>query len=281
MIRLPTMLLSALLLWSLNPAVGHAVTYPTLVGHRGVGNPWTVELGIPEESIPAIKWAASHHADVVEGDVSITSDNKMVMMHDETIDRTTNRTGKVRERSLSYITDAWLELPVDRDGNGNYDNTSYHPPSLNYWLNTAKSTGKLVFLELKGSGWSKERVKEYVAVVNSKGMKDRVITAGNETKLSYFRSITGGGKRSWSVGNYPGVDKIRSVVGSSGYATISLADAEANPTYVKHLQTNGIRVFLWTLDNESHYRRAIVFGAYGWMCDNTNDAWKWLQENGA
>lgn len=272
------MLLSALLLWSLNPALGHAATYPTLVGHRGVGNPWTVELGIPEESIPAIKWAASHHADVVEGDVSITSDNKMVMMHDETIDRTTNRTGKVRERSLSYITNAWLELPVDRDGNGNDDNTPYHPPSLNYWLNTARDTGKLVFLELKGSGWSRDRVREYVALVNSKGMKDRVITAGNVTKLGYFKALQPTGKRSWSVGHYPSASEVKSV---AQYGTIGLSAAEANPDYVKYLQSNGVKVFIWTLDNPDHYKRALVFGAYGWMCDNTDDAWKWLQENGA
>jgi glycerophosphoryl diester phosphodiesterase len=278
MIRLLTMLLSALLMWSLNPALGHAVTYPTLVGHRGIGNPWTVELGIPEESIPAIKWAAAHHGDVVEGDVSITSDNKMVMMHDETIDRTTNRTGKVRERSLSYITSAYLELPIDRDGNGNYDNTPYHPPSLNYWLNTARDTGKLVFLELKGSGWSRDRVKEYVALVNSKGMKDRVITAGNVTKLGYFKALQPTGKRSWSVGHYPSASEVKSV---AQYGTIELSAAEAKPDYVKYLQSNGVNVFIWTLDNSDHYKRALVFGAYGWMCDNTDDAWKWLQENGA
>jgi glycerophosphoryl diester phosphodiesterase len=103
------------------------VVYPTLVGHRGVGNPWTIELGIPEESIPAIQWAAQHHANVVEGDASVTSDGKMVMMHDETIDRTTNRRGKVRECTLAYITGARLEIPVDRNNNEDFDDTPYHP----------------------------------------------------------------------------------------------------------------------------------------------------------
>ena len=68
---------------------------PILAGHRGIGNPWTVTLKIPEESIPAIEYAAAHHADIVEGDTQITRDGKMVMMHDDSIDRTTSRTGLV------------------------------------------------------------------------------------------------------------------------------------------------------------------------------------------
>ncbi|HJV14767.1 MAG TPA: glycerophosphodiester phosphodiesterase family protein [Propionibacteriaceae bacterium] len=256
----------------------HAVTYPTLVGHRGVGDPWTVELGIPEQSIPAIQWAAQNHADIVEGDISVTRDSKMVMMHDVTIDRTTNRTGRVRDRDLSYITGAWLEIPVDKDGNGNFDNTSYHPPSFRSWLKAAKATGKLVFVELKGDGWTKSQVKRYVDEVAAQGMKSKVITAGGETRLSYFRSYSSGA-RSWSVGHFPSTTKVKSVAGASGYATISLAIAEDNIEYVQRLQAAGIKVLVYTLDNAYHYKRALPVGAYGWMCDNTADAHAWLNQH--
>jgi glycerophosphoryl diester phosphodiesterase len=260
----------------------HAVTYPTLVGHRGVGDPWTAQLGIPENSVPAIKWAAAHHADIVEGDVQQTRDGKMVMMHDETIDRTTNRTGRVIDRDLSYITAAWLEIPRDSNNNGDPDNTAYHPPSFHYWLDVAKDTNKLVFVELKNSAeWSKADVKRYVDELDRQGMRSRVITAGSETKLAYFRDITGGGKRSWNVDSRPSVTKIKSVVGSNGYVTMRLITGEADPSYVAKLQSSGLKVLLWTLDREDHYRRALPIGAYGWMCDNTDDAFKWLEAHGA
>jgi len=56
---------------------------------------------------------------------------------------------------------AWLELPVDLNGNGDPDNTPYHPPSLNQALdflkpkvNTVVGNPILISLETKGAGWS-------------------------------------------------------------------------------------------------------------------------------
>jgi glycerophosphoryl diester phosphodiesterase len=257
----------------------HAVTNPpSLIGHRGIGDPWTVELNIPEQSIPAIEWAAANHADIVEGDVQVTRNGGMVMMHDATLDRTTNRTGRVIDRDTSYITAAYLELPVDRDGNGNDDNTSFHPPTFQQWLAACKkATGKLCFVELKESEhWSRTMVKAYVAEIDRQAMRSRVITAGSETRLSYFSSYSSGA-RSWSVAHKPSTDKLKSVVGPTGYFTLSLVNAEADPAYVTNLQSAGLKGLVYTLDNPGHYARALPLGFYGWMCDNTGDAWGWLQ----
>ena len=176
--RFLMVLLAGLLLLGFNTPQSHAVTYPTLVGHRGVGDPWTARLRIPEQSIPAIQWAAAHHTDVVEGDVRVSGPDSsghrvLYMMHDDTLDRTTNGTGGSYTRSWSYISQRWLEIPVDRNGNGDPDNTSYHPPSFVKWLAAAKATGKLVFVELKGEGWTKSLVNRYVDVVTAQGMKTR------------------------------------------------------------------------------------------------------------
>jgi hypothetical protein len=100
------------------------------------------------------------------------------------------------------------------------------------WLAAAKATRKLVFVQLKGEGWTKSLVRRYVAVVTAQGMQAKVITAGSETNLSYFRSYSSG-SRSLAVGHYPSASKAKSV---ASYATISLANAEANPDYVKTLQ---------------------------------------------
>jgi glycerophosphoryl diester phosphodiesterase len=263
----------------------HAAVFPSLIGHRGVGDPWTAELGIPEQSIPAIQWAAAHHADIVEGDAQVSgpdsSGNRtMYMMHDKTLDRTTNGTGGSNTRPWSYISARWLEVPIDKNGNGDPDNTDQHPPSFRSWLAAAKATGKLVFVELKGPYWTKTQVKKYVDEIARQGMQSKVITAGGETKLSYFKSYSSGA-RSWSVGHIPSTTKVKSVAGSTGYATIELSVAEKNATYVTNLQTAGIKVLVYTLDKPSHYARALPLGAKGWMCDNTDDAWKWLQANGA
>lgn len=256
--------------------------YPVLVGHRGIGDPWTAKLKIPEESVPAIEWAAKHHANILEGDAQVSgpdaSGNRvMYMMHDDHLDRTTNGDGGSNARPWTYIRDLRLELPVDADGNKNPDNTPYHPPSLRTWLAAAKETGKRVFCELKGP-WSEANIKKYADELREQNMTSRVITASGETRLSYFRKYSIGA-RSWSVGHLPSVNEVLNVVGGGGYATVSLPVAEQAPGYVRSLQDRGIKVFVYTLDGPKHYGRAAVLGAYGWFCDNTNDAWSWLEEN--
>jgi glycerophosphoryl diester phosphodiesterase len=285
LLRTTAALVAAAVMTSLMQLGAHAATYPSLIGHRGVGDPWTGRLGIPEQSVPAIQWAAAHHADIVEGDVQVSGPDSagrrtMYMMHDTTLDRTTNGTGDSNTRSWSYISARWLELPVDSNGNGDPDNTSYHPPSFRSWLRAAKATGKLVFVQFRGNYWTKAQVKRYVDEVAAQGMTSRVITAGSETRLSYFRTYSTG-KRSFAASELPSLTKVKSVVGSTGYATMALSVAEKNRAYIRALQSEGIKVLVWTLEDEGHYARALPLGADGWMCNSTQDAWEWLEKNGA
>jgi glycerophosphoryl diester phosphodiesterase len=259
------------------------VTYPTLVGHRGVGDPWAAQLGIPEESIPAIEWAAAHHADVLEGDVQSSGDGVQYMMHDATLDRTTSGTGSSTGRSWSYIKSKYLELPIDTNGNGDPDNTKWHPPSFSAWLAAAKATGKICFVELKnGPMWDSAEVRKFWSEVKRQGMTGRVIVAGSESDLATVKGA-GATKRSMALDPTTPASstKIKSVVGSGGYVTLRLTEAEAYPDYVRKLNADGFKVFLWTLTRDEHYARALPFGVYGWMTNNTDDAWTWLQNHGA
>ena len=110
-----------------------------LVAHRGVGTSTQVKYNLVEGSLPAFKWAADNGAPIVDFDAQVTSDNQLVVMHDETLNRTTNCTGEVRKRTLAYIKKCWMELPIDRNGNGDPDNTDYHPPSVSQALDALKN----------------------------------------------------------------------------------------------------------------------------------------------
>lgn len=67
------------------------------VAHRGVSSI------APENSIPAFILACELGYWGIETDVCMTSDNEWVIMHDETVDRTTNGIGKVSELTLTQI----------------------------------------------------------------------------------------------------------------------------------------------------------------------------------
>lgn len=68
-----------------------------IVAHRGGAS-----LG-PENSLACYKKGIEARADMIEIDIHLTKDKNIVICHDETIDRTTNGTGKIRTLTLSEI----------------------------------------------------------------------------------------------------------------------------------------------------------------------------------
>lgn len=57
----------------------------------------------PENTIPAFRAAVEAGAHMIEFDVWLTADNQMVVIHDPTVDRTTNGKGKVSDLTFSEI----------------------------------------------------------------------------------------------------------------------------------------------------------------------------------
>lgn len=60
-----------------------------VTAHRGL------HVDVPENSIASIQQTIENNIDIIEVDVRISKDGIPVLMHDETVDRTTNRTGPV------------------------------------------------------------------------------------------------------------------------------------------------------------------------------------------
>lgn len=57
----------------------------------------------PENTIPAFKEAIRLGAQMIEFDVQLTKDGALVLMHDATVDRTTNGKGKVADLTLAEL----------------------------------------------------------------------------------------------------------------------------------------------------------------------------------
>jgi glycerophosphoryl diester phosphodiesterase len=70
---------------------------PLLGGHRG--NP----AQHPENTLASFRSALELGVDVVECDVHLSADRELVVIHDHTLERTTNGTGLVGERTLAEL----------------------------------------------------------------------------------------------------------------------------------------------------------------------------------
>ena len=68
-----------------------------VAAHRG----WCAAY--PENTMLAFKKAIEVGVDQIETDVRITADGELVCIHDATVDRTTNGTGKVCEKTLAEL----------------------------------------------------------------------------------------------------------------------------------------------------------------------------------
>ena len=60
-------------------------------------------VAIPENTIPAILSAIAIGCDYVELDVRTTADGHLVVLHDSSVDRTTDGTGKLKELTLAQV----------------------------------------------------------------------------------------------------------------------------------------------------------------------------------
>lgn len=68
-----------------------------VIAHRGGGGEW------PGETVFAFERAEAAGADVLEMDVHSTRDGALVLMHDSTVDQTTEGTGRINDLTLGQI----------------------------------------------------------------------------------------------------------------------------------------------------------------------------------
>lgn len=112
---------------------------PLSVAHRGHS------IAYPENTLEAYRKAIELGVEMVECDVNITRDGKLVMMHDPTLDRTTNGSGPVSAAT-------WEEIQrLDDGGKFKPEFAGARIPSTEETLLLYKETGTLSCFEVKGA----------------------------------------------------------------------------------------------------------------------------------
>jgi glycerophosphoryl diester phosphodiesterase len=70
---------------------------PLSIAHRGHS------IAAPENTLDAYRRAIELGIDMIECDVNLTRDGELVMIHDWTVDRTTDGTGRVADLTLAEV----------------------------------------------------------------------------------------------------------------------------------------------------------------------------------
>lgn len=105
--------------------------YPVVSAHRGGPT-----VGFPENCTATFENAIQYNPAIIETDIALTKDSVLVMMHDNTLDRTTTGTGNINEYTYEELQALFLE---DNEGN----RTPYKIETLDEVLQWGK--GKVVY----------------------------------------------------------------------------------------------------------------------------------------
>lgn len=239
-----------------------------VVAHRG---DWRSN---PENSVRAIESAIAMGVDVVEIDLKKTKDGVLILMHDETIDRTTSGHGKPADYT-------WAELQKLTLKNEHGGPTRQHIPTFEDCMNTAK--GRVMINIDKGYDYYKDAYDVLVktgtvdhAIIKSYKTYEEVkaengaLLGGN---LAYMPIINmGKANAQTSIQAYE--TNLRPVAYELNFSTDS---ALVKSNYQTISQT-GSKLWLnslWASQDAGHDdERSVEEG-------QPNDGWGWLIDHGA
>ena len=282
-------------------------------GLRGLGAPETVESGAwrrganegpliiahggglrhaPGNTFAALMRAAATGVDVLEFDVQLSADDQLVLMHDLTVDRTTNGTGLVRSLSSAQLqTLNAAALFVGPAGEAHAPEPI--PTLTGVFEHFAPSPLRFV-IELKNPGAEGVLAAERLAeALRRFDLENRVIVCSfHEETLVAFREASGGAVlTSGSPGEIARV-MLLPALGLAGGAfdpapvAVLQIPVSAGPLdldgagFIRRAQALGQAVQYWTINDLATMERLALAGADGIMTDDVPALRTVLEEQG-
>jgi glycerophosphoryl diester phosphodiesterase len=238
---------------------------PMLVAHRG-----GAKLA-PENTVVAFRQARDRwRADMLEMDVRLTRDGRLVVIHDPTVDRTTDGTGLVADLELEEIQalDAGYRF-TDPDGGHPYRGQGVRVPTLEEVLVTF--TDVWINVECKAP----ETARPLASLVTRLGAEERVLIASESERA---RRGAAGYPGPWGASLPQGLLFwiLHRLPGGSPYTPAAdiLQVPErwkglrvVTPRFIREAQRLNIPVQVWTVDEEADMQRLLDWGVDGIQTD--------------
>lgn len=216
------------------------------IAHRGASS------YAPENTFAAFDLAIEMGARHLELDVHFSSDGHLVVIHDDTVDRTTDGSGPVTSRSLAALTaldaGAWFDPRFKGE----------RIPTLGavlerYW-------GAHLHVELKGH--SAGLAQRAVDMIRSSGIATNVtITSFQKAKLEETRAYAPELPTGWLVGEVS--DAVVAQARALGLTQLCPRAGAVTPELVSRLHAEGLVVRAWGVATEDLMRRVVTAGADG------------------
>jgi glycerophosphoryl diester phosphodiesterase len=227
-----------------------------LLGHRGA------RALAPENTLPSFALAMERGADGVELDVYLSKDKILVINHDDTVNRTTDGKGNVFEKTVA-------ELQKLNAAKG-WPNQGVTIPTLVQLLDSM-SAGSVVNVELKGEGlYTREELADTVLTEIAPYRKKLfIILSGFDSKLLEIvrkkddKVTIGLLFHENGLRNAPALKRMKTIRPDS----IHIPASYATPKVVKNAHEKGIRVMIWTVNDQAQADQLFALGVDGVFSD--------------
>lgn len=223
-----------------------------IIAHRGFS------AIAPENTLAAFSAAIQHQADSIEFDVQLSKSGVPVIIHDATVNRTTNGRGKVRNKTLDQLkaldAGSWFSPQFKGEP----------IPTLAEALNALKDIRAFIYPEVKSSRyWSESDIDKFVRSLIETGWEDRCIVACfNHNFLKQIRQVSSRIILGYSVRSAWGYRKVLPWAIADGNAVIisKYSVLLRNPSLVQASRNQGVDVVVWTVDSEKDLHKLANIG---------------------
>ena len=262
----------ALLYFLADPAGEHSYFNPDkflVIAHRGGRS-----LG-PESTLYTFQRAVQLGVDVIEIDVHITRDGHLVIIHDSTVNRTTNGSGVVNGFSLKELQalDAAYRWSPDRGGNYPLRGKGLTVPTL------AEAFTALPAMRMNIE--IKESKPEVIAplcdlIRNFKKANQVMIASFDTSQLNRFRAqcpevATSAGAREAFVFygmQWAHLENIYTPPAEALQVPEHYGRTQViTPRFLEAAHARNLRVHVWTVNDPQHMQRLLKLGVDGIMTD--------------
>jgi glycerophosphoryl diester phosphodiesterase len=225
-----------------------------VIGHRGAR---ALE---PENTLAALRRGMAC-APFVEVDVRMSRDSRLVVMHDATVDRTTNGRGEVRSLTLAEL------KSLDAGGGERI-------PAFAEVLDLVAGGGGGLVVEIKEPG-SEEAVCAHLARVRPDPL---LVVSFHPESIRRVGDLLGG-VSTGVIYSRDLDDPVRLAV-SVNATTILPKFSRVTPALVEAAHAEGLSVVAWTLNTEEEFARAVSLGIDGFASDDPCRAGEFLAAQG-
>lgn len=252
-----------------------------VTGHRGAAG------AAPENTIPSLLHARRAAVDAVEFDLHCSRDGTPVLLHDPTLDRTTDGSGSVEELDIDELRrlDAGHRFTPDRGVSFPYRGRGVRIPTLDEAVEAVQDLPLVIEVKSERAGEALERWLRGPGTAEA----DRVMVGG----FSGAAVEEPARRARWRCAT---ADQLRPYVllGKVGLAGLAVptADALMVPTrrgivpvatgrFIRGAHRDGLGVHVWTVNRPSRMRRLLDLGADGILTDFPSRARRILEERAA